>query len=622
MNIPNMPLNGFNLAYDICHTKDVDSNAYNFLKESESIFKLIHSSNINNKELINRIDSLKDIFLKCTKEDVPESEFSLEDKINLKYAFRDILDQVNLQMHQTATIRNSQQGPTGFIPIDSQITLALYVGNLAFNTLMYVADRVLPHPEIYSKHEFSTTEEDVIKKVQKALVSMERNKRFDRYEAQLQKKKKEIFQDSSEKDIKTSFANFFNIKIKPSPEEIEKAKEKEKSIKLIDRCIEVKNIMDSEHVIRNQDLSITPPPIDWNGLFDPLLQNIYSTLIDCEKILIEDTLKPYTPKEFFEGKSLDQFLVATIDSKTSKTSKLKNLLFKAFGENAVQDLRERLSNNLKFITEDYNLARLAISMNTNIVKMLSAVHKLDEDSTQEDLIKGLGITDKNGNPLTAEKFIQMVHSDSITNLSKLCVLECKESADTVGGFIQSTWTSAGNASLEKTLATIISTKFNTQDLKELLNKVPHLPSKNPIPGWGRKESDKINRHMNIILLFLASNLINEMTTIASEARKAKRKNLPTDVSGIADEKAVEEVKKSTLEVVKALRSLTFPTKDEAYEMVKTKNPFYVVVGALSQHLTFSFIDYVVNVQGEGYITDIMTPIYKEFIQKWTTWISE
>lgn len=616
MNIPSMPFDGFNLIQDICQAKNIDSDAHKLLEESKIIFKIIHSANVNNKELANRLDSIKETFLKCTKENVPDSELSLEEKINLKYAFRDVLDQVNVQMHQCATDKNSEKkGPTGFIPIDSQITLALYVSNLAFKALMYTADFIIPDP---NKYEFPTTEKDVIKKVQNILISIEHYKRFDSYEAQL-KEKARVFEISSPKQkISQSVANFFSTKQKQS----ELQRKQERSFDLTKRCIEVKTLMDNEHIKKTQSLSITPPLFDWEGLFDPILDNVYNALLDCEKALIAKALQPYTPRALFEGKNLAQLLSSTIDTETLKINKFLNILSTTLGESVVQDFRKRLAHNLRLITEDYNLARFTVSMNTHIAKLFFALDSLPVDSTPDDLIKALNIKDSDGNFLTVEKYMSLAHKNMINNVCKLCCIEAKESDDTVGGFLASRWKSTGNAALEKTTAAIIKKAFNIKDLKEALDQVPLLPTqKNPMPGW--EGSDKINKHMDVILLVLANELISEMAAIASEARKAERNNLPTDVSGITDEKAVDEVKKSTLEVVKALRNLTLPTANDYDKTIKKEHSLpELLFGGLTNHLAFSFIDYVVNMQGEGHMQDIMTPLYTEFIKKWTAWVSE
>lgn len=612
MNIENTPPNGFNIIQNIFHKKPIGSDANHLFEDSNAIFKLIHSDQINNKELANRLDSIKECFLKCTKENA--SELSLEEKISLNYAFRDILDEVNLKMHQNASIRNSQsQGPTGFAPVDGHITLALYIGNLAFKGLMYTADRMFP--DAPDKFEFRTTEEEVIKKIQNAFISIDRDKRFEKYETQLMEKKRNFEVTSPKEEIKSFFTSFFDHK--KSPE----ALEKDNSIKLINRCIEVKNVMKNEHDKKTENLSITRPMYDWQGTFDPLLDKVYDTLLTVEEALIVKALKPYTPQEFFNGKSFAELLTSTVDSKVSKSNDLLRGLSAAIGEPALQDIRKRLANNLKLITEDYNLARFTIHMNTNIAKVFTILDKLDPNSTQDDLIKMLGIVNPNGKPLTTEEFMKTAHGNILSRLCKLCCLEQKESSEGIEGFVKSGWTKLGNASLEITLTSAMKQLFNLNDLKKFLSDIPRLKKEeNATPFWGG--TDKINTHMDIIALFLIDSLVTEMATIASQARRLERINLPTDVSHIADEKASDEVKKSTLSLVRAIRNFTLPTELETKEILKEQGLLSSAYGALTNYLTFAFINYVVDTQGEGHLKDIATPTYNEFIKKWTSWVSE
>lgn len=619
MNIENSQFNGFNIIHDISTRKKPGSDVSKLFAETEHILKLIHSDSTNHKELANRLDSMKDIFLKCTKEGT--SELSLEEKVDLKYAFTDILDEVNLKMHQNANIRNSQQkGVTGFAPIDVNIRLASYVGNLAFRVFMYTADVIFPNAP--DQFEFRTTEEEVIKKIQNAFGSIEHDKRFEKYEAQLMEKRKMI--QTSLKGEESSLGNLaYNFfKIAKNPEELAKIREQEKSIELIDRSIKVKKVMQAEHLKKTENLSIARPKYDWEGTFDPLLNGAYEALLETKGILIGKALEPYTPEKLLSGKSFAQLLTSTIDEETSKVGKVLNGLSLAIGEPVLQDIRKRLADNLKLITEDYNLARFTINMNNDTAKLFSALDQMKPESTQDDLIKALNIVDENKVPLTAEEFMKMAHEDIISNICKLCFIEQKEAdQDTVEGLIKSTWTKVGNAALEKTIASIIEKCFDLKDLKDVLGQIPRLPDTEKAAAcWGG--GDKINKHMDVIALFLANKLLAEMATIASEARTAQRKNLPTDVSALPDEKAAEKAKQSALSLVRVLRNLTLPTESEGNKILKEQGLSSLMYGALTNYLTFSFVNYMVDAQGGGSLKDIASPAYKELIKKWTDWASK
>lgn len=608
----NQPFDGSNIIRDMFIKKQTESDAYKLLQESEAIFKLVNSNNVNNKELENRLDSIKELFLTCTKEG--NNELSLDEKISLKYAFRDILDEVNLKMHQNASIRNSQQqGRTGFVPIDTYINLALYAGDLALKALMYTADVILPTDDEKYKYEFRTTEEHVIKKVQNAFASIEQDQRFDRYEAQSKKINATFNIPALSKNIISSFADLFPMRLI--------AKKTDPSLEKENRWVEVKKVMEIEHIKKTENLSITPPPINWEGLFNPLLDKAFDVVLELKRELIRKVLEPYTPEILFKGQSCAQVLASILREESSQINELASALVTGISGDIIENIRTRLANNLQLITEDYNLARLAIMMNLRMANLFYALDTLDANASKEDLINSLGIKKIDEKPLSAEKFIEKTHGNIISNICKLSLTESDDSDKTIEGFIKSKWTTIGNSALEATVTSLIKRLVNSKDIKDLLSKIPQLPnSRNLSAEW--EVSDRINNNIDILILFLVDSLVEEMATIASKARRAKQEDLPINVSQIPDEQAAKFLQDSTLNLAHAFRNFLLPSKEEVNRTGSFSGLLSLACGGLINRFTFDFINYMLPSQGEGNLTDIATPIYKEWIKKWTAWASK
>lgn len=613
--------NGFGLVRDISNTHRDQSDIKNFLKQTQDIQKLLTEERYigDNSHLCSKINNLRDMFLKCTKESY--TSLSIEEKLILKFAFRDILDEVNIEVSNRMKLMNKEdeENLTGILPLDfllgtfgGAFTAAVKAGATVLDTFANPGDSQLP------KHE-----EDVLAKVYDAYRSLEKkSERFEKYESQLHLKIQKLTDSTFEKEFEQTLnkvGSWFSslVSDKPQKKKIEDHPQTEAAIAFALRTFDVKTNMESAHaqkigglhtampyktgLLSENDLSFSKPYLMW----DFLGTVFHGCFQESEKLTLMEKLDPYTPDQLFSGKTFQEVFFEG----ASKAAGREANLFKEVGG--------RLSANLKYVSEDNNLAKLTINMNSKIGTLLSHLYRVGGQSSRDDLIKNLGYINTKIIPLTAKEFIKMAHEEIIDNIVKLCVIEQKEDEGI-------SLKSVTNTAIASTVSTLIEKKFDAEDLTAFIESVfPAIGTSNPtiLKSFLTHQMDKINAHRDLIVLILAHEFLKNMANIASEARQAERKGMSTDVSEIPDEKAAAEVKKSTLGLLQEARNFLSYDKESLGKLENVDLGSRLLFEEVAASVTFGVLNFAVKMQGSGGLPDVATPLYSDFLKKWTDWVS-
>jgi hypothetical protein len=572
------------------HIKNTTSNTLKLIKTS------LNSSDIDKKNLVDNIDYIFNVFARYT--DLSSSELNSEEKLYVMYAFRDIIDDVNLKMYEIVNKRNaaSHHHPVPMVQIS--LAIAHYVFSSFYNIGIF-GQIVNENPEIPD-----VSEEKIINAISFFRSSVEKNNKFESLEKEL------IEQLDEQKEISDDFFSKIGSFFKSEKEKEEEKKPDPKIFTAIQKQ------MSKRHVQKENSLKRIASYFDVQR---DIVNPIHHYFRKSEEQIIANFTKAYSPEFLFKGKTFQQSIQSLIVEPSEGKSALAEVV-EEVGADFVENYRKRLAENLDLILDEKNLTRLTVHMNMQIATMLSALKTRDKQESTEAFIKRLDLSSTGQTPLSnLIEFKEMMRDSILQSLAKLCIIEQKEAESdeilsNVLGSVKNKLTILGNASTEGVLKIILKKCITAEDLNDLLKKIPALKKDNEILNCLGLESqvDTINTNLDVILLFLIYSLCTGMEDIASEARQAERQGLPIDVSGlISKEEAIDELKESLSVVALAIEHLG------TFNQLENRT----VDSSIINNSAISLLIYFLEFQGGGGLSDIATPVHKSLFKKWQQWLS-
>jgi hypothetical protein len=571
--------------------------------ESEEIYKILSSDKIDVSQLSEKLDVITNIFNVCTSQ--KSEEFSTEDKLYLSYAFRDIMDEVNLKMHKIINKKNEE----------THHYLLPFV-NISFAIIKYATGKIYQDGSIKIVSE-EDIEKDIISKITKHQQSIEQKNNLEFLENELvleaHKKESEI---KEEEEVFSYIKNFFSKKEKVNNNKTSSKIEKYNIKSKLERNLQIKEEMNLIHSEKQERLFEIPSYFDVER---DIVNPLYNLAIKEKNQVVTDCVQPFTSENVLKEKKLHEILSEEVVKAFSEESKPIQKLVDVVGIDVVQNIRARLLENLNLIGEEGNIAALTIEMNKRIAQVILAISEIESTGTLDEFIKHLGIKSLEGLLVTTvAEFQEHIRKALIKNVSALCILERQEKESIEGRIqilsgIKNTFTKIGNASSEAILEIILKQElFIQENVNEFMNEIPELKKDNVIITTFAltEETEQINKFLGIGLLFLISSLIENMEQIARAARKAELEGKSTNVSGLeSGEQSVKKVKKSIQSVVEAVKTLGQCHKPE----------YLASFSDIVEELKWDLIATLIESQGNSGLTDIATPLYNELFIKWKKW---
>lgn len=552
-SIPSTGLELLNVVYDHTAQQEIKQNIRD---KTECLYSSMSGNIISTIEIEKQVSELINVFNRYTHRDF--KDLKLEDKLYLSYAFRDIMDDVKMNM-QAIVDRQKKENSFSSCP-------AL---DLAISVCQIVRIR--------------SPEEVVIDKINEFERSIEHDIKFKSMEEKVLKR----FIRAQEGNLMSEFLG------------IQTRMEKAHDLKLI--------------------AGFDPGYFDIErDVFNPISNLFRNKFTEGKDGVVELLTNPFSPDVIFNKQSYSDLLIKSTVKAADEVSPVLAKALELFGGLAVlQTIGKRLADNMGVAIQEKNMARLTIALNDSLSKVFTVLGRIGPEGTKADFIQQLGIVGSSGRYPDYDKYVSKIHHSCIRNLSRLIIIQQKKGENDLVNVMSNAGIKIGNASLEKTLTSIVSSVFTSDDLKKLLKDLPLFKANDPmLKALGiENQYEKINANRDVILLHVLNTFVLEIENIVSEGRRAERKGLSTDVSKMTDEQAVESVKDSSYGLIDSITALSTKNKgDEDYIKSLCTSFFRRGVSEMLKQL--------MNTQGSAGLLDASSSVYYQFIEKWQDWLKE
>lgn len=589
-------VDGFELLNNtIFDCKSISNKIKHATTSNLALIKSSLLSTTMDDNLVDNLNYIYSVFERYT--DASSLELKSEEKLYLMYAFRDIIDDVNLKLNEVINQKNTASHHHPLPMIQISLTMAHYVFTKMYSTGMFGI--------IESDHpaKLNLSEEDVIKKINLLRSSIENSKTMETLEEELAAVKER----NREKNtlLLSKMISFFNQK-----------KDERAEVSSLDKFYVIRKQMNEQHL---QKMNLPKEVISYFDVQRDIVNPVYKYLMDSEELIVTNAIKDYLPESLFKQETFQStvrsLMLSLIDDKAKFIQDIEL--------DAVEEFRKRLIDNLKLVFTGNNFARLAIHLNLQVQTALYALKAIDQKNESESiqtLIKHLGPEVSSRNPASlSNKFHAKMLNLIARNVAKLCAEEKMEAEigdapSRVLATLKNKMTSLGNASSEGILKAILKDTINLENFNQL-NPIFNLKKDNAAVSFFGLEGqiEKLNVHSDTLVLFMVHSLCEAVEQIAQEARVAQSQGLSSDVSGfLSNEEARNELKESLYGIVTAIEQL-------GTVQVLNDHP-----GSRSflNDLKVSFLMHFIEFQGEGGLTDPTTPAYKTLLKDWQLWLTQ
>lgn len=337
------------------------------------------------------------------------------------------------------------------------------------------------------------------------------------------------------------------------------------------------------------------------------IEKLRQPLVLHKDKLVRERVAGFKPEAMYKGRTFSKVVTELVDSNI-QSSRLRYKPFSKIAKSMAESVRKNFAENLKRISDERNLARVCLKTNEKIGKVLDALYELDADSTDEELLAKLGYRG------TVEQYKVDVESRGAENIAKLISRNPAESKTEYINIALKIWRKITTSFMnvrrkiirffyEKLVKDKESLSF-MQSFIPMTDRVGGLKGVAEVMGM-KGEIEKLEKHSDIILLYVLEGLVEEMADIAAESEGRDDPN----VSGFATkEEAGEALRFSVAELGKKISSTT-PKESST----------------LPQKCLFQFVSLfgptVAQAQGTGdSVFDLVTPAFQELGPAWRDWL--
>jgi hypothetical protein len=331
----------------------------------------------------------------------------------------------------------------------------------------------------------------------------------------------------------------------------------------------------------------------------------------------DETVKYYakglTPESLFGEKSFKNMIEEVLTGALQEKG-LDYLPIRRVVTSTGEVYRKHLTDNLKALSDEKNMARLGIRMTKELSKVAKGVRQLKENSTPEDLIREFGYGD-----MTLQEFREMMDKDISHNIARLISTKAIASKDdNVVKTSKGVWGRI-KAGLKK-FASLFQKRVAEKALKKLapptwiVDSFPKdLQSMEKVMEMLdlKKEFTNLNNTSEVILFHLFGQLMQEAGDIAREYHVSRDTVGDGNVSGFRSNKEANDAFKS--EVVRFIN-----------EIKQLQKP--IEEGGLLQSGLFQLVGLfgdIADRQGSGdSIFDVGTPAFSVLQPAWYDWLTK